>query len=112
MRRSFSHYTYTLYNVGAVKRYKERDYYLQLIVCISAYLQEHLWKYLVDLDGTHSATNLVREVQLVFSKSIPADIVMLTQQPFISESWRAGPNPRELEIVVYYKVKLIVPGFL
>ena len=71
------------------------------------YLQEHLWKYIVDLDGSHSATALVREVHLVFSKSIPADIVTLTQQPFVSESWRVGPNPRELEIIIYYKVNVL-----
>ncbi|XP_064401768.1 mitogen-activated protein kinase kinase kinase 20-like [Halichondria panicea] len=70
---------------------------------------DHLWKYLVDFEGDHSGHSLVKEVHIVFSKSIPTDVLVLTQQPFVTECWREGPNPGHLEIVVYYKDKVLRP---
>ncbi len=75
-----------------------------LIHTATTYTKEHLWKYLVDFEGDHSGHSLVREVHIVFSKSIPTDVLVLTQQPFVTERWREGPNPGHLEIIVYYKV--------
>lgn len=71
--------------------------------------EEHLWKYLVDFDGDCSGPSLVKAVHLVFSRSIPTDIVTLTQQPFVVEGWRKGPNPKQLEIIVYFKEKVHRP---
>jgi hypothetical protein len=47
----------------------------------------------------------VREVEFIFSKAIPADIVTLHQRPFTMDNWRRGPNPGEVECVILYKVR-------
>ena len=48
----------------------------------------------------------VREVEFIFSKAIPADIVTLHQRPFAMDSWRRGPHPGEVECVILYKVSI------
>lgn len=70
-------------------------------------MQDNLWKYLVDFEGDHSGPSLIREVHIVFSTSIPTDVCVLTQQPFITEGWREGPNPGPLNVIVYFKVLYI-----
>ena len=58
----------------------------------------------MDLEGSQLAVMCVSEIQFIFSKAIPADIVVLPQRPFAMDSWRQGPNPGEVECVVIYKV--------
>ena len=49
----------------------------------------------------------IQEVHLNFSESIPADTACLVQPPFVMDTWRKGPNPGEVECVVYYKVHVL-----
>lgn len=57
------------------------------------------------MEGSQQAVSCVREVEFIFSKAIPADIVTLHQRPFAMDNWRRGPNPGEVECVILYKVR-------
>ena len=47
----------------------------------------------------------LQEVQLVFSSSIPADIISLSHPPYVMEDWRKG-EAEEVKCLVCYKVSV------